>query len=151
MTPPHGEPQQPYGNQPYDPQQYGQGQPYGQPYPPAGYGQQPHGQQPYGQPAYGQPVYGGYGMNPGPPPDNNLVWAILSTVLCCLPLGIVSIIKSTQVNTLWAQGQFDQARKSADDARKWAMWSAISTVILYVVIIIVYVVIFAIAVNVETN
>ena len=32
----------------------------------------------------------------GPPPDNNLVWAILCTVLCCLPLGIVSIIKSTK-------------------------------------------------------
>lgn len=43
-----GQPQQPYGQQPYgQPQQpYGQ-QPYGQP-------QQPYGQQPYGQP-YGQP------------------------------------------------------------------------------------------------
>ena len=134
MTPPHGEPQQPY-----DPPPYGQ-QPYGQ---------QPYGQQPYGQP-YPQPGYG-YGVAPGPPPDNHLVWAILSTVLCCLPLGVVSIIKSTQVSTLWAQGQFDQARKSADEARKWAMWSAISTVILYVVIIIVYVVIIAIAVNAEAN
>ena len=60
----------------------------------------------------------------GTPPDNNLVWAILSTVLCCLPLGIVSIIKSTNVNTLWAQGQYDEARKAADDAKKFAMWSA---------------------------
>lgn len=38
-------------------------------------------------------------MPQGVPPDNNLVWAILSTVLCCLPLGIVAIIKSTQVNS----------------------------------------------------
>jgi hypothetical protein len=30
-------------------------------------------------------------------PDTNLVWAILCTVLCCLPLGIVSIIKATSV------------------------------------------------------
>ena len=36
----------------------------------------------------------------GAPPDNNLVWAILSTVLCCLPLGIVAIIKSTLVSVL---------------------------------------------------
>ncbi len=163
MTPPHGEPQQPYdpppyGQQPYGQQPYGQ-QPYGQPHEQQPYGQ-PYPQQPgYGQPYPQQPGYGqpypptgyGYGVAPGPPPDNNLVWAILSTVLCCLPLGIVSIMKSTQVNTLWAQGQLDAARKSADDARKWAMWSAIITVILYVVIIIVYVVIIAVAVNVDSN
>jgi len=138
VTPPQGEPQQPYGEpqQPYGDQgqQYGQ-QPYGQPYPPG------YGQQPYGQPAYGAP---GYGVAPGPPPENHLVWAILSTVLCCLPLGIVSIIKSSQVNSLWAQGQYDAARQSAEDAKKWAMWSAIATVAIYVVIIIVYVVIFAV-------
>ncbi|HEY0636099.1 MAG TPA: CD225/dispanin family protein [Pseudonocardiaceae bacterium] len=141
MTPPHGES--------YDPKNQGQygGQPYGQPY-----GQYP--QQPgYGPaPAYGASGYGGYGMAPGPPPENHLVWAILSTVLCCLPLGIVSIIKSTQVNSLWAQGQYDQARKSADDAKKWAMWSAIVSVVATVIIVIVYVVFFALlAANVETG
>ncbi|MFT4848454.1 MAG: hypothetical protein ACI83B_000985, partial [Sediminicola sp.] len=53
------------------------------------------------------------------PPDNNLVWAIVSTVLCCWPLGVVSIIKSAKVNTLWAQGDYEGAQKSADDAKKW--------------------------------
>lgn len=147
MTPPHGEPQQPYGDQPQQP--YGQqpyGQPYGQqPYPQPGYGAMP----PYGTPGYGTP---GYGVAPGPPPENHLVWAILSTVLCCLPLGIVSIIKSSQVNTLWAQGQFDAAQKSAVDAKKWAMWSAIVTLAIFVVIIIIYVVaILFFAANVETS
>ena len=33
-----------------------------------------------------------------PKPDNWLVWAILSTILCCLPLGIVSIIYATKVD-----------------------------------------------------
>ncbi|MDT7724196.1 MAG: hypothetical protein QOI21_772 [Actinomycetota bacterium] len=102
------------------------------------YGQQPpqYGQQPPqyygGQP---QPYYGGM-PNYGPPPDNNLVWAILSTVMCCLPLGIVAIVKSNQVQTLWFQGRPDEARKAADDAKKWAMWSAIAVgilVLLYVV------------------
>ena len=36
-------------------------------------------------PGYGQQPYGAYA--PGPEPDNNLVWAILTTVLCCLPEG----------------------------------------------------------------
>jgi Interferon-induced transmembrane protein len=144
VTPPHGESQQPHGDQPYggqEGQQYGPQQPYGQYPPPA-----------YGAPGYGQPAYGmpGYGVAPGQPPNNNLVWAILSTVLCCLPLGIVSIIKSSQVNSLWAQGQHDAARKSADDAKKWAMWSAIVTVAVYVVIILIYVVIVAIAINAGT-
>lgn len=139
MTPPHGE-QQPYG-QPGQPGQPG-------PYPQQPYGQQPYGQQPYPSApppgGYGQP---GYGPPPGQAPDNNLVWAILCTVLCCLPLGIVAIVKSTQVNNLWAQGQYEQAQKAADDAKKFAMWGAIVGVAVTVIIIIFYVIIIAAAVS----
>ncbi|MEC3977210.1 CD225/dispanin family protein [Amycolatopsis sp. H20-H5] len=98
---------------------------------------------PQGPPPPPPPYY--YGApNYGPPPDNNLVWAILTTVLCCLPLGIVSIVKSSQVNNLWFQGFFAEAHKAADDAKKWAMWSAIAAgvgLVLYVVFIVVFVVI----------
>ena len=80
-------------------------------------------------PQYGQPA-------PGPPPDNYLVWAILTTVFCCLPLGVVSIIKSTQVSGLWAQGQYDAARKSAEDAKKFATWAAIAGVVVGVIYVI---------------
>ena len=83
--------------------------------------------QPYqGQPNPGQPYQG----LPGPPPENNLVWAILCTVLCCLPLGVVSIIKATQVNTLWAQGSYTEAYKAAEDAKKFALWGALSQVVI---------------------
>ena len=99
------------------------------------------------QPPYGQP-----GHAAGPPPENHLVWAILTTVLCCLPLGIVSIIKSSQVNTLWAQGRYDEARKSAEDAKKWAMWSAIVEVALILVGIVVWIVfVAAFAGDLETS
>jgi len=73
----------------------------------------------------------------GAPPDNNLVWAILSTVLCCLPLGIVSII-ATQVSGLWATGRFAEAQKSADDAKKFAIWGAIAGLIFGVLYAILY-------------
>ena len=73
------------------------------------------------------------------PPDNNLVWAIVSTVLCCWPLGIVSIIKSTKVNSLWTQGDFTGAQKSADDAKKWAIYSAVGAVIFWVLYIVLMV------------
>jgi len=69
------------------------------------------------------------------PPDNNLVWAIVSTILCCWPLGIVSIIKSTKVNTLWIQGDYSGAQKSANDAKKWAIYSAVGAVLFWVIYI----------------
>ena len=37
-------------------------------------------------------------------PENNLVWGILCTVLCCVPFGIVSIVSATRVDSLWAMG-----------------------------------------------
>ena len=42
----------------------------------------------------------------GAPPNNNLVLGILVTIFCCLPFGIVSIVKSTSVSKLWATGDF---------------------------------------------
>lgn len=94
---------------------------------------------------YGAPQPGPWGPAAyGPPPENHLVWAILSTVMCCLPLGIVSIVKSNQVHTLWAQGYAAEAQRAADEAKKWAMWSAIALLILvalYVVFIVVMLVV----------
>ncbi|ULE33743.1 CD225/dispanin family protein [Mycobacterium sp. IDR2000157661] len=88
------------------------------------------------------PGYGGYGAwqggAPGQQPDTNLVWGILVTVLCCLPFGIVSIINAAKVSGLWAQGQYAQAQKASDDAKKWAIYGAIAGVvvgIIYAVIV----------------
>ncbi|MGH9041808.1 MAG: CD225/dispanin family protein [Acidimicrobiia bacterium] len=91
------------------------------PYPPPPYGTPP----PPPPPGYGGGPYGGgpYGA-PGPKPDNNLVWAILSTVLCCLPLGIASIVFASQVDGKWAAGDFAGAREASDKARKFAILSA---------------------------
>ena len=46
----------------------------------------------------------------GQVPNNYLVWSILVTIFCCIPFGIVAIVKSSQVNGLWAQGRL---RRSA--------------------------------------
>ena len=83
-------------------------------------------------------------MNPTqqPPPDNHMVWAILSTVLCCLPLGIVAIIKAAKVEQLWYQGFHAEAQKAADDAKKWSIYSAVSIgviVVLYFIVLFVIV------------
>ena len=129
--------------QPPQPQYAPPAQDYGQPQyqAPQPQYQQPQYQQPqygYQQPQYGyqQPQYG----NMPPRPDNNLVWAILCTVLCCLPLGIVAIVKASSVNNLYDRGDYAGAEAAAKSAKSWAMWSAISAVviwILYVLFIIV--------------
>ena len=54
-------------------------------------------------------------------PKNNMVLAIVTTICCCLPLGIVAIIKASQVNSLYLAKQYAAAQKSADDAKKWAL------------------------------
>ncbi len=71
-----------------------------------------------------------------PQVSNNLVWAILSTLFCCLPLGIVSIVFAAQVNTKLAVGDIAGARESADKAKKWAIYSVIGWVVLVVLYLI---------------
>lgn len=71
-----------------------------------------------------------------PQVSNNLVWAILSTLFCCLPLGIVSIVFAAQVNTKLAAGDVAGARESADKAKKWAIYSVIAWVVLVVLYLI---------------
>ena len=81
------------------------------------------------------------GGAPGGQPDSNLVWGILVTMLCCLPLGIVSIVKATQVSGLYAQGRHAEAQQAADDAKKFAIWGAIAGVVVIAIYLIFSVVV----------
>lgn len=54
---------------------------------------------------------------------NYLVQAVLVTLCCCLPFGIVAIIKAAQVNTLLAKGDYDDAVRASEEAKKWC-WIA---------------------------
>lgn len=122
-------------------------QPNQQPYEQQPYGQQPYGQQPYQQQPYQQQYQQQYyqpnyaqGQRPMKP-DNNLVWAILSTILCCLPLGVVSIVYSCKVDSLYNAGDYMGAQDAANKAKNFAMWSAISSVIVLVLYLLIIVVI----------
>ncbi len=57
------------------------------------------------------------------PPPNYLVWAILTTIFCCLPFGIISIVFAAQVNSKWIAGDYDGAWNSSRNAKTWA-WVA---------------------------
>ena len=57
---------------------------------------------------------------------NNMAWAILTTLFCCLPFGIVSIVYASQVDGRRAAGDIESARTAAEKARFWAIASAVS-------------------------
>lgn len=56
-------------------------------------------------------------------PDNLLLWSILSTVLCCLPLGIVAIVYSNKVDNLWNAKDYNGARDAAKQAKLFCFLS----------------------------
>lgn len=51
---------------------------------------------------------------------NHLVWAILATVLCCLPTGIAAIVFAAQVNGKLEAGNIQGAREASDNAKLWS-------------------------------
>jgi hypothetical protein len=52
-----------------------------------------------------------------------LAFAILTTLFCCLPFGIVAIVKSSQVNSKLAAGDYDGAMKASNQAKLWSIVS----------------------------
>lgn len=132
-------------------------QPYAAPQQPA-YQQPPYQQPAYQQPAYQQPQpqyggqqypaqqqqvpqYGGqaYNNNQMPPmPDNYLIWSILALVFCCWPLGIVAVIKSSNVSSCYQRGDYDGARRASESAKSWAIWTAVAggiIILLYLILV----------------
>jgi len=68
----------------------------------------------------------------GPKPDNYLVWSILTTLFCCLPFGIASIVQAAKVDGLWSSGDQAGAQKASADAKKWAQIAAAASVVVIV-------------------
>ena len=83
-------------------------------------------------------------INPQSPPPNYLVWAILSTILCCLPFGVVSIVFAAQVNSKWVAGDYDGARNSSKNAKLWA-WIAFAVGIAFFVVYLLAIFVFGVA------
>jgi hypothetical protein len=86
---------------------------------PGGYGPGPGGYGPGGQPS-------------GPKPPSYLVWAILTTLFCCLPFGIVSIVYAARVDSKYNAGDMAGSLEASNNAKKWAIISALVSVALLV-------------------
>lgn len=86
--------------------------------------QQPNNQQQYMQQRQQPPQYQQHPQQVEKLPDymkpsSGLGWAIASTLLCCLPLGVVSIIQSAKVSELWNARRYPEAHKRAKTAKRW--------------------------------
>jgi predicted secreted protein len=85
--------------------------------------------------------YPGGGWQPvGAKPPSYLVWAILTTLFCCLPFGIVSIVFAAQVDSKYNAGDFAGSVASSKNAKKWAIVAAVASLVLiglYVLLIAV--------------
>ena len=70
--------------------------------------------------------------NPPPYVPNYLVQAILVTIFCCLPFGIVAIVFAAQVNGKLAAGDYTGAVQTSKQAKMWC-WVAFGLGLLFVV------------------
>ncbi len=103
---------------------------------------------PVQMPPVGQP-YAGVNNNGGipPKPDTYLVWTILTTILCCLPLGAYAIYCSTRVDSYYMAGNYAEAQRQSANAKKWAIVAAIVGPVLYIIFWIIYAAVIAAAIS----
>jgi len=77
-------------------------------------------------------------LPPGAAVPNYLVFAILTTVFCCLPTGIPAIVYAAQVNGKLQAGDLPGAQQASNNAKMWcfiSLGTGLLVVLLYVVLI----------------
>lgn len=73
-------------------------------------------------------------LPPGTTVQNYLVFAILTTVLCCLPAGIPAIVYAAQVNGKLQAGDLAGAQAASNNAKMWCLISlglGLGVIVLY--------------------
>ena len=76
---------------------------------------------------------------------NYLIPAILSTIFCCLPLGVVSIIFATQVNSKVAAGDIAGAAEASRKAKMFMFIAVGLGVLTWVCVIVMWIFVFGMA------
>ena len=60
-----------------------------------------------------------------PKPASNMLWAVAVSIACCLPLGVVAIIKAASVDGHYTAGRYSEAVKASRSAAKWCIWGGL--------------------------
>ncbi|MCI9607949.1 MAG: DUF4339 domain-containing protein [Muribaculaceae bacterium] len=72
-------------------------------------------------------------------PKTWLVESILVTLFCCLPFGIVGIIKAASVDSKFRSGDYAGAQLASQEAGKWTKWGffcGIGVSVLYLLLVL---------------
>ena len=72
-------------------------------------------------------------------PNHYLAVSIITTVMCCMPLGVVSIIQSTKVDGLYNEGKYQEAEAKSKPAKNWAIAGIVGMGIFWVLYILLFV------------
>ena len=70
-------------------------------------------------------------------PPSYMWLAICTTLLCFLPLGIVSIVYASKVDGNWAAGDYDAAFVNSRNAKNWGVASASVALFVFLILLIV--------------
>ena len=56
-------------------------------------------------------------------PPTYMVWAVIATLCCCLPTGVVALIYASKVSPLWQRGDYLGSRRASERAGWWVIIS----------------------------
>lgn len=73
-----------------------------------------------------------------PKPNNHMMMAVLTTVFCCLPLGVVGIVYASKVDGLYYAGDYAGATNAANSARRWSLIGIVSSIVVSIIYMIIY-------------
>ena len=95
----------------------------------------PVGGQPVGQ---AQIVYAQSPVIPEHESPDHFVLAILATIFCCFPLGLIGILKSNECRSARERGDRDAAYQHSRSAKKFSLIAVGCGIAVYVLIVAIY-------------
>lgn len=66
-----------------------------------------------------------------PMPKTWFLESLLVTIFCCLPFGIMGIMESNNVESMYRSGRYELAVYYSEKAKKWALWGFFSMLVIW--------------------
>lgn len=70
-----------------------------------------------------------------PEPRTHLVWAVLVSCLCFLPIGLIAVAFAWRTSVLIGRGDLERARRSSRAAKGWAITALIVGILVDIVLL----------------